>query len=344
MAITAGQPETAVEFLERGRGVLLDRLLDDSADLARLNEIDPERAASSRTSGVTSKALSCLILRRIASSCPLRPPSRKRSRPAQRARASARRPDQRDPRPARMRQPVPAARFPGHCAQVIGSRSVAVINVSAYRCDALIVAPGGVTITPLPALTRQDAERAAEFFRTRAEEAPRQDRVGEEPARNSQTSSRGCGTPWPSPSCADTRHYRSRASRPRYRACTGARPARPPSCLSTRPAVTANPARQRPGLSSTAPNRCTSPSSAPWRLTRPDQAVSQETSQPPLIVSMPTTPGWRPLPRAEDRGRLPARHFPGRGSSDGRWRHSGRRSGRDGLPLLVPLRRPRRDR
>lgn len=30
-----------------------------------------------------------------------------------------------------------------------------------------------------------------------------------------------------------------------------------------------------------------------------DQADSQETSQPPLIVSMPTTPGRRPLPCAQ---------------------------------------------
>jgi hypothetical protein len=45
MAITAARPETAVEFLERGRGVLLDRLLDDSADLGRLNEISPALAA-----------------------------------------------------------------------------------------------------------------------------------------------------------------------------------------------------------------------------------------------------------------------------------------------------------
>ena len=36
--------QTAMEFLERGRGVLLDRLLDDSADLARLDQIDPGRA------------------------------------------------------------------------------------------------------------------------------------------------------------------------------------------------------------------------------------------------------------------------------------------------------------
>ncbi len=44
----AGRPETAVECLERGRGVLLDRLLDDSADLARLNEINPALAAQFR--------------------------------------------------------------------------------------------------------------------------------------------------------------------------------------------------------------------------------------------------------------------------------------------------------
>ncbi len=37
-----------MECLERGRGVLLDRLLDDSADLARLNEINPALAAQFR--------------------------------------------------------------------------------------------------------------------------------------------------------------------------------------------------------------------------------------------------------------------------------------------------------
>lgn len=42
VAVTAGQPETAVEFLERGRGVLLDRHVDDSAELAQLHQADPD--------------------------------------------------------------------------------------------------------------------------------------------------------------------------------------------------------------------------------------------------------------------------------------------------------------
>ena len=44
IAITAGQPELAVEFLERGRGVLLGRLLDDNADITRLSLINPGQA------------------------------------------------------------------------------------------------------------------------------------------------------------------------------------------------------------------------------------------------------------------------------------------------------------
>jgi hypothetical protein len=44
VAVMAGQPETAVEFLERGRGVLLDRRVDDSAELARLYQAVPDLA------------------------------------------------------------------------------------------------------------------------------------------------------------------------------------------------------------------------------------------------------------------------------------------------------------
>ena len=204
IAITAGRPETAVEFLERGRGVLLDRLLDDSADLARLNEITPALAAQF---GELRSALDDIVMPDPEATdfeMPLRPPEQDSEA------------DQRSALARQLDHLISEIRALPGCDDLFRSpelpgpargdrqRSVAVINISAYRCDALTVTPDGVTITPLPDLTQQDAERAAEFFRTRARESSA---ARSWPARrrvmNSQLGSRGCGTPWPSPSLRD---------------------------------------------------------------------------------------------------------------------------------------------
>lgn len=46
------------------------------------------------------------------------------------------------------------------------SGPVVVLNVSQYRCDALVVTPGAVRVIPLPELTLADAERHANALRT----------------------------------------------------------------------------------------------------------------------------------------------------------------------------------
>ena len=298
MAITAGRPETAVEFLERGRGVLLDRLLDDSADLARLNEIIPALAAQF---GELRSALDGIAMPDPEASdfaMPLRPPEQDSES------------DQRSALARQLDHLIGEIRLQPGCAdlfrspsfpalhQAIGRRSVAVINISAYRCDALTVTPDGVTITPLPALTRQEAERAAEFFRARAQEAAWPAPAGQV-ARDELAARlawlwdtvaepilRDTGMPDPGSAGAVV---------PRLYWC----PTGPAAFLPLHAA--GHHGEASPSAPRTVIDRAESVYIPKLRAltTRPDQVVSLETSQPPLIVSMPTTPGWPPLRNAE---------------------------------------------
>ena len=182
-AITASRPQTAVEFLERGRGILLDRLLDDSADLTRLSQIDADLARQFEDLRRDLEEIVIPDLEADDFDVPLRP-AEQESEADQRSALAL----QLDHLISQIRA-MPGCEdlfrspsFPAlHAA--IGSRSVAVINISANRCDALIMTPGGLTITPLPDLTKSDTERAAEFFRTRAEEASQPGHAGQA-ARN----------------------------------------------------------------------------------------------------------------------------------------------------------------
>ena len=178
MAIIASQPQTAVEFLEGGRGVLLDRLLDDSAVLARLDQIDSGRARQFEGLRRDLDSIAMPDPEAYNHVLPARPPEQDSEA------------DQRSALARQLDRLISEIRALPGCGDLfrspsfpalhaaIGSRSVAIINIS-YRCDALIVTPGGITITPLPALTKEDAERAAEFFRTRVQEATRQDHDGQ---------------------------------------------------------------------------------------------------------------------------------------------------------------------
>lgn len=171
MEITAVRPETAVEFLERGRGVLLDRILDDSADLARLNEVTPAFAAQFRKLQSALDGIAMPDPEASEFDMPLRPPEQDSEA------------DQRSMLARQLDHLITDIRAQPGCGdlfrspsfpalhETIGRRSIAIINISAYRCDALTVTRDGVTITPLPALTQQEAEQAAEFFRARAQAA-----------------------------------------------------------------------------------------------------------------------------------------------------------------------------
>lgn len=153
-AITAGQPERAVELLEQGRGVLLAQSLDERARYHDLAQAD-ERLAERLT--VIDQALDQLP----GADNPLLPEAQARRR----AQLAA----QRDvllgqirllPGLADFLRPPEFARL--RDAAVNGP--VIVINVSRYRCDALIVTASGVTTAGLSQLTGATAVARAVAF------------------------------------------------------------------------------------------------------------------------------------------------------------------------------------
>jgi len=321
VAITAGQLETAVEFLERGRGVLLDRLLDDSADLARLNRID---AGRTRQFEDLRRDLDSIVMPDLEADdfdLPLRPPEQESE--ADRRSALAR---QLDGLISEIRT-LPgcgdlfrAPAFPEIYA-VIGSRLVAIINVSTYGSDALIVAPDGVNVTPLPTLTQQEAERAAEFFRAQAQETVQPGQPGLVARDELAARLAWLWDTVAEPILQDTgmnNAASAEAEVPRLYWC----PTGPAAFLPLHGAGY----HSETSLSAprTVIDRAESvyiPKLRALASPQPDLAVSQETRQPPLIVSMPITPGQRPLPRAEDEagyllGIFPdAVHLTGRGAT-----------------------------
>jgi tetratricopeptide (TPR) repeat protein len=299
MAIIAGRAETAVEFLERGRGVLLDRLLDDSADLARLNQIDPGRA---RQFEELRRALDGVIMPDPEASdfeMPLRPPEQESE--ADRRSALARQLDHLISGFRALPRCADLFRSPSFPAlwEAIGPRSVAVVNVSALRCDALIVTPDGVMTTPLSALTKQEAEHAAEFFRAQAQETARPGLAGQV-ARDGLTARLA----WLWDTVAEpilreigvTDAASAGAEVRRLHWC----PAGPAAFLPLHAA--GHHGEATPSVLRTVIDRIESvyiPKLHALGPRRPDEAVGQETSRPPLIVSMPTTPGRPPLPSAQ---------------------------------------------
>lgn len=266
VALTAGQPETAVELLERGRGVLLDRHVDDSSQLALLSQTYPELA---REFEDLRRDLDSIVMPDLGADefeLPLRPPHQESEA------------DQRSALARRLEGLVSEIRKRPGCTGLFGppgfarlqeaveQRSAVIINVSEHRCDAITVTSAGAAAVPLPSLSKPDAEDAAEFFRDTAENAIGQDWIGRV-ARNGIASRRHgsgtlCASPFSGISTSPRRPQRAAARR----RSTGARRARRPSCRFTRPAVTASRDRRQ---SSTAPSRCTSPDCAPWHQPGP---------------------------------------------------------------------------
>jgi hypothetical protein len=136
IAIRAGQPELAIEFLEHGRGVLLSRILDDGTDIARLRQISPEEADALADLQLN---LDSIILPDPEADPPTFP-----ERPPEQASEA----DERSALALQMHSLIEQIRAaPGSgglftpprfadLRAAIGDRSVAVINISTYRCDA----------------------------------------------------------------------------------------------------------------------------------------------------------------------------------------------------------------
>lgn len=182
MAVGAARPETAVEFLERGRGILLDRFADDGADLAQLKGIEPELAGKFEE---VHRALNNASMPDVDVEAG---DSDIQARPAHQMSEA----DERSALACRLDRLITQSQSLPECGGLfrppsfaalhaaVGPGTVAVVNVSTYRCDALILTPAVLRVAPLPALTRQDAEDAAVFFRTRAQRAAESSRTGQD--------------------------------------------------------------------------------------------------------------------------------------------------------------------
>ncbi|MDX8056193.1 CHAT domain-containing protein [Lentzea sp. BCCO 10_0798] len=144
--IELGCPEHALELLEMGRAVLLSQAIDGRHDLTQLREHSQELAD------------------RYGWLCAQLDTDPAESEPADQRRAMA---DELDAVIDRIRSLPGLDRFllaPTAFALIeqAAEGPLVVINTSRYRCDALIVTPGGVQLQPLPALTEYELQERLE--------------------------------------------------------------------------------------------------------------------------------------------------------------------------------------
>ena len=146
-AISAGQPERALELLEHGRGLLWSHLLGQPADLARLQSVAP---------GIATELEQ---IRTVLNSDPSQ--SAASEGPTGPRRSLARRWDELVaqvralPGFAAFLRPPDAASL--RAAAVDGP--VVVINVSSLRCDAMVVTTREVSVVPLPDVSHDAVAR-----------------------------------------------------------------------------------------------------------------------------------------------------------------------------------------
>jgi tetratricopeptide (TPR) repeat protein len=308
VAVTAGQPETAVEFLERGRGVLLDRHVDDSAELALLRQADPHLA---REFEDLRHDLDSIVMPDLGADdfeLPYRPPCQESEA------------DQRSVLARRLEGLISEIRKRPGCAglfsppvfaalqEAVGQRSAVIINVSKYRCDAITVTSAGAAAVPLPSLSRPDAEDAAEFFRDTAQNAVQPGWVGST-ARNGITTR--LAWLWETVCEPVLQHLGITAQAPvgsgtpRVHWC----PAGPAAFLPLHAAGHHGQPEPQAVI-----DRAESVYIARLRALAPagsGEPAADEVTTPPLIVSRPETPGQPPLPGALKEAENLMRAFPG---------------------------------
>lgn len=152
LAIDAEQPRLAVELLEHGRGVLWAQLLETKAELTALQEADP--ALADRLTEIRA-ALDKVVDPGTAAF----PTATDRAALASEWESLIRR----------------AHELPGFAdfmkppsfetlSEAASQGPVVLLNVSALRCDALIVRTGTVTVQPLPELTAAEVTETANTY------------------------------------------------------------------------------------------------------------------------------------------------------------------------------------
>nr|WSW67625.1 CHAT domain-containing protein [Streptomyces sp. NBC_00995] len=158
LALFEGAPDRALVLLEQGRAVLLGQGLENRADVSRLRDLDPDRAAEFER-----------IRDELSTPPPLSPAkdALDASVFAETRHALARRWSE---LLTEVRELPGLGDFlqPPSVPELVAAAAegpVVVVNVSVYRCDALVVtADARITVVPLPDLTLDaTVARAAEF-------------------------------------------------------------------------------------------------------------------------------------------------------------------------------------
>lgn len=170
VAVHLGDPERAVLILEQARGILIGQMIEQHRDVDELSRVAPDLAAE-------FSHLAILLAADTSASSEFDADPAMMADPAAARREAVARWDDLI---ATIRRTVPdherflAAPRLGDLLPAAADGPVVVINVSRYRCDALIVRQAGIEVCPLPALTLEEAARNAErfFAATVAEEDP----------------------------------------------------------------------------------------------------------------------------------------------------------------------------
>ncbi|MFD5654857.1 CHAT domain-containing protein [Streptomyces sp. NPDC127039] len=158
LALQVGRPQYAVELLELGRGVLLAHSLDDRTSYDRVHARAPELAAQladvTAALAATPQPLPGLLEDRVYAA------AERRSLMDQRTELAGRRDElvERIHRIGGLEDFLRPPRFAD--LQTVGERGpVVIVNVSVYRCDAVVITSTGLTSVALPDLTLEQTVR-----------------------------------------------------------------------------------------------------------------------------------------------------------------------------------------
>lgn len=168
-ALEVGDHDRAVALLEQGRGVLVAQTLESRSDLTQLREQDPNLADQfERLCRQLDTPDDNAIVRTTIDAFPGLDPAISSSRVTEQRQALA---AELDALIAQIRQLPGLRRFllaplTSELTAQTHDGPIAMINVSQYRCDALLLTPDGVRVVPLTNLTREGVLERVDTFQT----------------------------------------------------------------------------------------------------------------------------------------------------------------------------------
>lgn len=162
-ALSADDPALAVRWLEQGRGLLLAQALETRTEVADLRDASP--ALADRFESLRD-ALDVSHAEPSTGALPAAAPHGAAAFAADRRRDLAERYDKTIDEIRGLPGFAGFLKAPeiAELLAVAADGPIVIVNASQYRCDALIVTAGGITVVPLPVLTIDGVRRAAAVY------------------------------------------------------------------------------------------------------------------------------------------------------------------------------------